>query len=94
VGMGVLPLNFIEGENADTLGLNGQETFDIIGLDNGEAKQVEVIARDDNGKETHFKARVRLDTPKEVDYYRNGGILHYVLRQLASKPKQAPSLVA
>lgn len=88
IGMGVLPLNFVDGENADTLGLTGKETFDVLGLGDGTAKQVDVIARDDDGKETRFKALVRLDTPKEVDYYLNGGILHYVLRQLA-RPRPA-----
>ena len=83
VGMGVLPLNFLPGENVESLGLNGKETFDIVGLDNGEADQVTVIATADDGGETRFQARVRLDTPKEVEYFRNGGILHYVLRQLA-----------
>lgn len=85
VGMGVLPLNYLAGENAESLGLTGQETFDISGLDNGNAKTVDIVATDNSGKQTAFQARVRLDTPKEVDYYRNGGILHYVLRQLASK---------
>ncbi len=88
VGMGVLPLNFVDGENAESLGLSGTETFDIIGLGDGTAKEVDVIAKTDDGGEKRFKARVRLDTPKEVEYYRNGGILHYVLRQLA-KPRPA-----
>ncbi|GJM10064.1 MAG: aconitate hydratase [Lysobacteraceae bacterium] len=84
IGMGVLPLNFMEGEDADSLGLNGHETFDIEGLGDGSAKTVQVTATTDSGKQTRFTAKVRLDTPKEVDYYRNGGILHYVLRQLAA----------
>jgi len=89
VGMGVLPLNFMDGENADTLGLSGHETFSIEGLGDGSAKEVTVIATDDAGNEKRFQARVRLDTPKEVDYYRHGGILHYVLRQLAASDQAA-----
>ena len=93
VGMGVLPLNFKEGDSVESLGLTGKETFDIVGLNDGKAKEVEVIARSDDGKETRFMARVRLDTPNEVEYYRNGGILHYVLRQLAG-PKPAKTEAA
>ena len=83
IGMGVLPLQFKEGENAGTLGLSGKEVISIEGLDNARAKKVTVVARADDGKETRFEAQVRIDTPKERDYYLNGGILHYVLRQLA-----------
>ncbi len=83
VGMGVLPLNFLPGDSIESLGLTGKETFDIVGLDNGEADEVTVVATTDDGRETRFQARVRLDTPKEIEYYRHGGILHYVLRQLA-----------
>jgi aconitate hydratase len=82
IGMGVLPLQFKDGEDYESLGLTGEETFDITGLDNAEASEVDVKATSDDGKETTFKARLRLDTPKERDYYRHGGILHYVLRQL------------
>ncbi|MGV6853133.1 MAG: aconitate hydratase AcnA [bacterium] len=85
VGMGVLPLNFMPGENAESLGLTGKESFDIKGLGDGSAKTVQVTATAEDGKQHSFEARVRLDTPKEVDYYRNGGILQYVLRQLAAK---------
>ena len=84
VGMGVLPLNFMDGENAESLGLTGKETYDITGLGDGTAREVTVRATSEDGNVTEFKARVRLDTPKEVEYYRHGGILHYVLRQLAS----------
>jgi aconitate hydratase len=77
VGMGVLPLQFPEGENAESLGLTGKEEFSITGLEGGEAKEVTVKADD-----TEFKARVRIDTPKEVDYFKHGGILPFVLRQL------------
>ena len=84
IGMGVLPLNFMEGENADSLGLDGTETFDIDGLGDGSAKQVTVTATAADGSRKQFQAKSRLDTPKEVDYYRHGGILNFVLRQLAS----------
>jgi aconitate hydratase len=84
VGMGVLPLEFMDGDSAESLGLTGKESFDITGLDNGNAKNVTVTATDADGKTTQFKARVRIDTPVEADYYRHGGILHYVLRQLAA----------
>jgi aconitate hydratase len=83
VGMGVLPLNFMAGENAETLGLTGKETFDIEGLGDGSSKTVQVTATAEDGTVKTFQARVRIDTPKEVEYYRHGGILHYVLRQLA-----------
>jgi len=82
VGMGVLPLQFNDGDSADSLGLDGSETFDIEGLTSG-AKAVTVKATKEDGSTSEFEARVRIDTPKEWDYYQNGGILHYVLRQLA-----------
>jgi len=84
IGMGVLPLNFMEGENADSLGLDGTETYDIEGLGDGSAKQVTVTATASDGSSKKFQAKSRLDTPKEVEYYRHGGILNFVLRQLAS----------
>ncbi|MCJ7557704.1 MAG: aconitate hydratase AcnA [Gammaproteobacteria bacterium] len=83
IGMGVLPLQFREGENAGSLGLTGRELISIEGLDNARAKVVTVVAIADDGKHTRFEAVVRIDTPKEREYYLNGGILHYVLRQLA-----------
>jgi aconitate hydratase len=83
IGMGVLPLTFTGDDDAESLGLDGTETFDITGLSDGTEKEVEVKATHPEGKETTFKARVRLDTPKEVEYYKNGGILHYVLRDMA-----------
>jgi aconitate hydratase len=89
IGMGVLPLQFKEGQNAQSLGLNGKESFEIVGLNRGAAKSVKVIARSDDGKSTEFDARLRIDTPKELDYYQHGGILQYVLRQLAGTPKAA-----
>ena len=84
IGMGVLPLQFPDGETAESLGLTGTETFDITGVDAGNAKEVTVTANAADGTKTEFRARVRIDTPKERDYYRNGGILHYVLRELAA----------
>ncbi len=84
VGMGVLPLQFADGQNAEALGLDGSETIDIVGLNDGAAKTASVIARKANGAEIRFEARVLLMTPKEVEYFRHGGILHYVLRQLAA----------
>jgi aconitate hydratase len=77
VGMGVLPLQFPEGQTAASLGLTGRETFTITGLGDGSAKEVSVRADD-----IEFTARVRIDTPKEVQYFQHGGILPFVLRQL------------
>jgi aconitate hydratase len=85
VGMGVLPLQFKEGENARSLGLDGSESIDIVGLQDGDSRSATVVARKADGTETRFEVRVLLLTPKEVEYFRNGGILHYVLRQLAAK---------
>ncbi|MFM7140282.1 MAG: aconitate hydratase, partial [Actinomycetes bacterium] len=86
VGMGVLPLQFIDGENVETLGLDGSETFSIIGIENLNAnitpQTLEVIANTKSG-EKKFKVKLRIDTPGEAEYYRNGGILPFVLRQLA-----------
>ena len=84
VGMGVLPLNFEPGQTADSLGLDGTETYTITGLGDGTADFVKVVAEKSDGDRTEFRAVVRLDTPKEIEYYRNGGILHYVLRQLTA----------
>ncbi|NIP18689.1 MAG: aconitate hydratase AcnA [Xanthomonadales bacterium] len=84
IGMGVLPLNFRDGESADSLGLDGTETYSVTGLGDGTADFVDVTAVCQDGSEIAFRARVRLDTPKEIEYYRHGGILHYVLRQLAA----------
>jgi aconitate hydratase len=85
VGMGVLPLQFKQGENAQSLGLDGSETFAITGLQDGEAKIANVSATHPDGKQTDFQAAVLLLTPKEVEYFRHGGLLQYVLRQLAAK---------
>jgi aconitate hydratase len=89
IGMGVLPLQFTDGQNASSLGLSGKETFEIVGLNRGAAKTVKVIAMSDDGKRIEFDARLRIDTPKELDYYQHGGILQYVLRQLAGPAKAA-----
>jgi len=84
VGMGVLPLEFLPGENFKSLGLAGLETFDFEGLagDFAPRKKIQVIARDPQGKEKRFSAVARIDTPFEVAYYQHGGILQYVLRQM------------
>jgi aconitate hydratase len=82
IGMGVLPLQFMNGDDAGSLGLDGTEVFDITGLDEGRARTVTVTARREDATQT-FQVRVRIDTPKEREYFVNGGILHYVLRQLA-----------
>jgi aconitate hydratase len=82
IGMGVLPLQFLAGDSVEKLGLSGRETFDIIGLEGGEATQVTVRATPDGGSPIEFQAAVRIDTPQEVEYYKNGGILQYVLRQI------------
>jgi aconitate hydratase len=89
IGMGVLPLMFKEGENSESLGLTGKESFEIFGLNGGAAKVVTVVATADNGKQCKFEVRVRIDTPKEREYFQHGGILHYVLRQLAASSKAA-----
>ncbi|MFL5241366.1 MAG: aconitate hydratase AcnA [Gemmataceae bacterium] len=84
VGMGILPLQFGAGENVAGFGLTGEEIYEITGLDAAinDNRQVAVKARSQDGKEHTFKTTVRIDTPQEVHYYRNGGILPYVLRQL------------
>jgi aconitate hydratase len=82
IGMGVLPLQFADGENVGSLGLTGHESFDIGDLEEGQAKTVTVTARADDGSEKQFQATVRLDTPNEVTYFINTGILQTVLRKL------------
>jgi aconitate hydratase len=84
VGMGVLPLEFLPGETPKTLGLTGHEIFEIEGLASNfePRKKMKVRARDASGKEKHFTAIARIDTPFEVAYYQHGGILQYVLRQM------------
>ncbi len=86
VGMGVLPLQFQPGENAASLDLTGKETFHVEGIAaalNGGSRKATVRARSDDGAEKTFQVDIRVDTPQEAEYYRNGGILPFVLRQLA-----------
>jgi aconitate hydratase len=87
VGMGVLPLQFLAGETAASYKLDGTETFSIRGLDplnRGETvPRVTVTAVRENGDSVVFEVRLRIDTPTEADYYRHGGVLNFVLRQLA-----------
>ena len=87
VGMGVLPLQFAEGEGAESLGLSGDESYDIAGIADGLGcrSQVEVKATRPDGARIEFSATARLDSDVEVEYYRNGGILHTVLRKLAAE---------
>jgi aconitate hydratase len=89
IGMGVLPLQFNEGVSASSLGLTGQERFEISGFDGADARVARVVATPAAGNPIQFAARVRIDTPKERDYFRHGGILHYVLRQLAGQSRAA-----
>ncbi|MEO8314864.1 MAG: aconitate hydratase AcnA [Pseudomonadota bacterium] len=90
IGMGVLPLQFLPGQSATLLGLTGKETFSLTGGSDASRKTVSVCAMPaGGGKPIAFEARVRIDTPKERDYYRHGGILHYVLRQLATAGRAA-----
>mgnify|MGYP000877312361 CR=1 FL=1 len=83
VGMGVLPLVFADGQTAASLGLTGKETYSIEGLQSG-AREVTVVVEGADGQATRFPCTVRVDTPKEWEYFQHGGILHYVLRQLAA----------
>ena len=89
VGMGVLPLTFKEGENAATHNLDGSEVLSITGLNNGESKTAKVTATRADGSIESFDVNVMLQTPKEREYVRHGGVLHYVLRQLAAESKNA-----
>ena len=91
IGMGVLPLEFPAGQSAQSLGLDGQETYDLIGVDvlnSSLPEQVQVRAQRPDGSKVEFAAKVRIDTPGEAEYYRNGGILQYVLRGLLSRANQ------
>ncbi|WP_431637605.1 aconitate hydratase AcnA [Dyella sp. KULCS107] len=85
VGMGVLPCVFKDGKNAQSLGLTGKESFDITGLEDGNSKEAKVVATAPDGSKKEFAVHVMLLTPKEREFFRHGGILQYVLRQLASK---------
>ncbi len=83
VGMGVLPLEFKAGENRETLGLSGHEVFEIEGVASlAPKKQITVHAKSGDGRVRTFSVIARADTPEEVAYYRHGGILQYVLRQM------------
>jgi aconitate hydratase len=83
IGMGVLPLEFEPGGSRESLGLSGEETFSIAGISGGLTPGKTLAVTTDTGKTFHVKAR--LDTPQEVEYYEHGGILQYVLRQLAAQ---------
>jgi aconitate hydratase len=87
VCMGILPLEFMEGENAEKLGLDGSEEYDIIGIEEGlyPGKILTVRARKPDGRIVEFKVKTRLDTPVEVEYYKHGGIMKYVLRKILRK---------
>ena len=87
VGMGILPVVFQPGENAEVLGLTGRETYDIQGIDDTiqPRQTLTVRARGDDGHEKTFTVTARLDTPVEVDYYKHGGILPFVVRNLVAK---------
>ena len=89
IGMGVLPLQYEAGASAQSLGLTGRERYEIQGLEQGSARTVTVIATPDSGAPRRFSALVRIDTPKEREYFQHGGILQYVLRQLATNPEAA-----
>jgi aconitate hydratase len=82
--MGVLPLVFKPGEDRKTLGITGQETIDILGLENLKARMMlDVVIHRPDGTETRTQVQCRVDTADEVEYYKQGGILHYVLRSMA-----------
>jgi aconitate hydratase len=91
VGMGILPLQFADGQNAASLGLTGEEVYDLPGLTAllaaklGGSRTLEVKATASDGTVKRFTAKVRIDTPREIEYFEHGGILQYVLRQLAAR---------
>ena len=85
IGMGVLPLQFKGDDTVESLGLNGTEIFDLIGLENTDIKPLQDVTlriKRTDGTEAETKVQLRIDTPIEVEYYRHGGILQYVLRQI------------
>ncbi len=90
VGMGILPLQFESGQSVESLGLTGEEVFDLAGIRQmleqkfAQGRTLTVKTKDAAGVVGHFKATVRIDTPQEILYFENGGILQYVLRQLAA----------
>jgi aconitate hydratase len=96
VGMGVLPCEFPPGQNRESLGLTGFESYAVTAVREAVAgsRRAEVTAVDANGTTRRFEVVVRIDTPREADYFRNGGILPYVLRQLASADRPIPSAEA
>ena len=85
IGMGVLPLEFLPGENPESLKPSGKESYSISLQNLKPGEDITVKVKDDNGSERQFKAKIRIDTPKEFEYYEHGGILHYVLRQLTKQ---------
>jgi aconitate hydratase len=89
IGMGVLPLQFEDGASAASLGLTGRESYEITGFDGPAARTATVTARAGDAAPIRFTVRVRIDTPKEREYFRHGGILHYVVRQLAAGSRAA-----
>jgi aconitate hydratase len=89
IGMGVLPLQFIDGRNAQSLGLTGRESYEITGFNGTDARSAIVVATPASGSPIRFEVRVRIDTPKEREYFRHGGILPFVLRQLAGQSRAA-----
>jgi aconitate hydratase len=89
IGMGVLPLQFTEGRNSQALGLTGRERYEITGFNGADARSAIVVATPASGSPIRFEVRVRIDTPKEREYFRHGGILQYVLRQLAGQSRAA-----
>ncbi len=84
IGMGVLPLQFLAGESAESLGLDGHETCDLAGIAGGPSSRLTVRAGREDGSTVQFEVQVRIDTPREREYYAHGGILHYVLRKFAA----------
>jgi aconitate hydratase len=91
VGMGILPMQFADGQNVESLGLTGEEVYDFAGLAAliaskfAAGKSFKVKATSPDGKVKEFEAKIRIDTPQEIEYFEHGGILQYVLRQLAAK---------
>ena len=84
IGMGVLPLEFNNGESAESIGLNGFESFDIESITR-DSRVVSVKAKSIDGEVNTFEVKIRIDTPKEWEYFEHGGILHYVIRRLVAK---------
>jgi aconitate hydratase len=89
IGMGVLPLQFVDGRNAQSLGLSGRESYEITSFNGIDARSAVVVATPASGSPIRFHVRVRIDTPKEREYFRHGGILPFVLRQLAGQNRAA-----